>query len=165
MKKFALIAALVLSLSIVPSCRMIETLTGNPRAGSVSSLWPDVPPLEGATKADLEIPLAARLIIRTAMNGRINFIAFTTSKSAPEVQNFYSNERMKAAGWTPNEKGCIGDTESEKSQGAICLFTRKDGNKQEGLAIIIAEDEKTKQTEIFYARIEMTQPSPSPSGR
>src|SRR5712692_5909524 len=102
--------AVALMLGAVGSCRMVETLTGNPSAGTVSSLWPDVPPFEGATKADLEIPLAARLIIRTVMNGKINFIAFSTSKSAQEVQDFYSNERMKAAGWTPNEKGCIGDT-------------------------------------------------------
>ena len=163
MKKSILTVALVLGLSIVSSCRMVETLTGNPSAGTVSSLWPDVPPFEGATRADLEIPLAARLIIRTAMQGRMNFIAFTTSKSAQEVQDFYSNERMKGAGWTPNEKGCMGDTEKEKSQGAICLFQRKDENKQEGLAIIIAQDQKTKQTEIFYARMDMTEPTPAPS--
>jgi hypothetical protein len=144
---------------------MVETLTGNSSAGTVSNLWPDVPPFAGATKADLEIPLGARLAIRAAMQGKINFIAFTTDKSAQDVQNFYLNERMKAAGWIPNEKGCIGDSEDKQSQGAICLFTRKDGDKQEGLAIVMAQDEKSKQTEIFYARIDLTQPTSSPSRR
>ncbi len=153
---------LFLLLSVVISCRMVESLSGGEKGGTVSALWPDVPPFEGATKADLQIPLGPRLILRAAMGGKINFIAFTTSKTAQEVKDFYTADRMKATGWTPHEKGCIGDTD-EKSQGAICLFQRKDGDKQEVLAIIVAENEKTKQTDIFYARIETTQPTPSPA--
>jgi hypothetical protein len=122
-----------------------------------------VPPLAGATKADLEIPLGARLAIRAMMQGKINFIAFTTDQSAQDVQDFYSNERMKAAGWTPSDKGCVGDTEDKDTQGAVCLFKRKDGTKEEGLAIVLAQDEKTKKTEIFYVRIELPESSPSPS--
>ena len=163
MKAFTPVLALILIAAVALSCRFAESLTGDPKAGTVSSLWPDVPPLAGATKADLEIPLGARLAIRALMQGKINFIAFTTDRSATEVQAFYSKERMRAAGWTPNEKGCIGDTEDKDNHGAICFFQRKDGNKAEGLAIVVAQDTKTKQTEIFYARIDLTQPTPSPS--
>lgn len=165
MHTFHLLLALVLMISVVLSCRMAESLTGNPKAGTVSNLWPDVPAFTGATKADLEIPLGPRLALRAMMQGKVSFIAFTTPSSAEDVKNFYTNDRMKVAGWTPNEKGCIGDTEDQKSEGAICLYGRKDGNKDEALAIIIAQDEKTKQTQIFYARIDMTRPSPSPSQR
>jgi hypothetical protein len=165
MRQLQSLLVLILLLSVVLSCRMAESLTGNQKAGTVSSLWPDVPPFAGATKADLEIPLGARLALRAMMQGKINFIAFTTQKSAAEVRDFYTNDRMKAAGWTPNDKGCIGDTEDEKSQGAVCLYGRKDGTKDEALAIIVAQDEKTKQTEIFYARIDVTRPSPSPTQR
>ena len=157
------IVALILVLAVGLSCRLAERLTGDPKAGTVSSLWPDVPPLEGATKADLEIPLGARLALRAMMQGKINFIAFTSDRSATDVQAFYSKERMRAAGWTPNEKGCIGDTEDKANHGAICFFERKDGNKEEGLAIVVAQDAKTNKTEIFYARIDLTQPTPSPS--
>ena len=157
------IMALIIVLAVGLSCRLAERLTGDPKAGTVSSLWPDVPALEGATKADLELPLGARLALRAAMQGKINFIAFTTDRSASDVQAFYSKERMRAAGWTPNEKGCIGDTEDKDNHGAICFFQRKDGNKEEGLAIVVAQDTKTKQTEIFYARIDLTQPTPSPT--
>ncbi len=157
------ILALILVLAVAISCRFVESLGGGPKAGTVSSLWPDVPPLAGATKADLEVPLGARLAIRAMMQGKINFIAFTTDQSAQDVQDFYSNQRMKAAGWTPSDKGCVGDTEDKDSQGAVCLFKRKDGNKEEGLAIVLAQDEKTKKTEIFYVRIDLTEPSPSPS--
>jgi hypothetical protein len=165
MRKLQSILVLMLLVSVVLSCRMAESLTGGPKAGTVNSLWLDVPAFAGATKADLEIPLGPRLAIRAMMQGKVNFIAFTTQKSAEDVKNFYTNDRMKAAGWTPNEKGCIGDTEDEKSQGAVCLYGRKDGGKEEALAIIVAQDEKTKQTQIFYARIDMTRPSPSPSQR
>ena len=37
--------------------------------------------------------------------------------------------------------------------------------RRKGFAIIVAEDKKTKQTEIFYARIDLTEPSPSPTKR
>jgi len=154
--------ALVLVLAVGISCRLAESLTGDPKAGTVNSLWPDVPPLAGATKADLQIPLGARLAIRALMQGKINFIAFTTDQSPQDVQNFYSNDRMKAAGWTPSEKGCVGDTEDKDTDGAICLYKRKDGKQEEGLAIVLAQDEKTKKTEIFYARIELPEPTPSP---
>lgn len=155
--------ALILVTAVAVSCRFAETLTGDPKAGTVSSLWSDVPPLPGATKADLEIPLGARLAIRAFMQGKINFIAFTTDQSAPDVQAFYSNERMKEAGWSPSDKGCVGDSDDKDHHGAVCLYKRKDGNKEEGLAIVVAYDEKTKQTQIFYVRIDLTQPSPSPT--
>jgi hypothetical protein len=163
MKTITPVLALSLVIAVAVSCRFAESLTGDPKAGTVSSLWPDVPPLEGATKADLEIPLGARLAIRAFMQGKINFIAFTTDQSATDVQAFYSKERMKQAGWTPSDKGCVGDTEDKDNHGAVCLYVRKDGSKEEGLAIVVAYDEKTKKTQIFYVRIDLTQPSPSPS--
>jgi hypothetical protein len=163
MKSSVSILALFMIFAVAVSCRLAESLTGDPKAGTVSSLWPDVPPLEGATKADLEIPLGARLAIRAMMQGKINFISFTTDKTAQEVKDFYSDDRMKAAGWTPNDKGCIGDTEDEKAHGAVCFYSRKEANKEEGLAIIIAQDEKANKTNLFYARIDMTEPKTSPS--
>ena len=156
MKALASILAVTLFLGVVISCKLTERLAGDKNAGTVSSLWPDVPPFAGATKADLEIPLGARLMIRAMMQGKLNFISFRTDKPAQEVKDFYSNDRMKAAGWIPNDKGCVGDTEDTKNHGAICVFSRKDGKKEEGLAIVIAQDEKLPETDIFYARIDTT---------
>jgi hypothetical protein len=155
MRNSASILTLVVILAIALSCRLTESLTGDPKGGMVSALWPDVPPYPGATKADMELPLSTRLIIRAAMQGKINFIAFTSGETAQHVQDFYSIDRMKTAGWIPHEKGCIGDTEDQQSHGAICLFERRDVARREGLAIIMAQDEKTKQTNIFYARIDL----------
>lgn len=150
-----LVLALILGVAL--SCRLSERLAGDKNAGTVSQLWPDVPPLEGATKADIEIPLGVRLMIRAMAQGKVNFISFRTSKSAQEVKDFYSNDRMKAAGWFANDKGCTGDTEDTRNHGAVCVFSRKDGGKQEALAIVVAQDEKLPETSIFYARIDTTQ--------
>ena len=152
----ASILALTLILGVAVSCKLGERLAGDKNSGTVSALWPDVPPFEGATKADMEIPLGARLFIRGMMRGKLNFISFKTNKTAQEVKDFYSRDRMKAAGWNSDEKGCVGDTEDSKNHGAVCLFQRKDGGKDEGLAIIVAQDEKLPETNIFYARVDMT---------
>ena len=157
------ILVLLLAVTACSSCRMIDTLTGSGKAGTVNSLWPDVPPIAGATKADLALPLGARLAIRTAMQGKVSFIAFSTEQTPQEIQDFYTRERMKSAGWTAAEKGCISDTEDKESQGAVCLFDRQSGSKKEGLAIVLAQDEKSKQTDIFYARIDLTESETTPS--
>ena len=157
MRTSASLLALVLVLGVAISCRLSERLAGDKNAGTVSELWPDVPPFQGATKAEVEIPLGVRLLIRGMSQGKVNFISFRTDKPAQEVKDFYSNDRMKAAGWAANDKGCTGDMEDQKNHGAMCMFTRRDGGKEEGLAIIVAQDEKLPETNIFYARIDTTQ--------
>ena len=151
------ILALALVLGVGLSCKLAERLGGDKNAGTVSTLWPDVPPFEGATKADLEIPLGARLIIRAMSQGAVNFISFRTNKTAQEVKDFYTNARMKTAGWEPHDKGCMGDTEDSRNHGGVCLFVKKTDGKEELLAIIIAQDEKLPDTNIFYARVDTTQ--------
>src|SRR5829696_6551906 len=126
MRASASILALTLILGVALSCKLSERLAGDKNAGTVNALWADVPPFQGATKSDLEIPLGARLMIRGMMQGKVNFISFRTEKSAQEVKDFYSKDRMKAAGWTANDKGCIGDTDDAKNHGALCLYARKD---------------------------------------
>lgn len=157
MRTSASLLALILLFGVAVSCKLSERLMGDKNAGTVSSLWPDVPAFAGATKTDMEIPLGARLLIRTMFQGKINFISFRTDKPAQEVKDFYSKERMKVAGWIANEKGCTGDTEDTKNHGAVCLYEKKDAGKDEGLAIIVAQDEKLPDTNIFYARIDLTE--------
>ena len=157
MRASASLLALALILGVAISCKLSERLAGDKNAGTVSELWPDVPPFQGATKADLEIPLGVRLLLRGMSQGKVNFISFRTDKPAQEVKDFYSVARMKAAGWIANDKGCTGDTDDTNNHGAICLFSRKDGGKEEGLAIVVAQDEKLPETNIFYARIDTTQ--------
>jgi hypothetical protein len=156
MKASASLLALILIFGAAISCKLSERLAGDKNAGTVSELWPDVPPFQGATKADIEIPLGMRLLIRGMTQGKVNFISFRTDKPAQEVKDFYSVDRMKAAGWIANDKGCTGDTEDTKNHGAICLFSKKNNGKDEALAIIVAQDEKQPDTNIFYARVDAT---------
>ncbi|MEN3328347.1 MAG: hypothetical protein V7638_3154 [Acidobacteriota bacterium] len=157
MRASASLLALVLVLGVAISCKLSERLGGDKNAGTVSELWPDVPPFQGATKAELEIPLGVRLLIRGMSQGKVNFISFRTDKTAQEVKDFYSNDRMKAAGWAANDKGCTGDMEDKNNHGAMCVFSRRDEAKEEALAIIIAQDAKLPDTNIIYARIDTTQ--------
>ena len=157
MRTSASLLALVLVLGVAISCKLSERLAGDKNAGTVNELWPDVPPFQGATKADVEIPLGVRLFIRGMSQRRVNYISFRTDKTAQEVKDFYSNDRMKAAGWAANDKGCTGDMDDKKNHGAMCMFSRRDGGKEEALAIIVAQDEKLPETNIVYARIDTTQ--------
>src|ERR1044072_869409 len=135
MRTSASLLALVLMFGVVVSCKLSERLMGDKNAGTVSALWPAGPPFAGATKTDMEIPLGARLLIRTMSQGKLSFISYRTDKTAQEVKDFYSQDRMKAAGWNADERGCTGDTEDSKNHGAVCLFERKDGGKDEGAAV------------------------------
>jgi len=156
MRASASLLALILIFGVAISCKLSEKLAGDKNAGTVSELWTDVPPFQGATKAEIEIPLGMRLLIRGMTQGKVNFISFRTDKTAQEVKDFYSVDRMKAVGWIPNDKGCTGDTEDTKNHGALCLFSKKNNGKEEALAIIVAQDEKLPDTNIFYARVDTT---------
>jgi len=156
MKASASLLALILIFGVAISCKLSEKLAGDKNAGTVSELWPDVPPFQGATKAEIEIPLGMRLLIRGMTQGKVNFISFRTDKPAQEVKDFYSVDRMKAAGWIANDKGCTGDTEDTTNHGAMCLFSKKNNGKDEALAIIVAQDAKLPDTNIFYARVDTT---------
>ena len=130
-------------------------------AGNVTTLWPDVPPLEGATKANLEMPLAFRLMIQAAFKGGLDYIAYTTTQTPAAVESFYSVERMQTDGWQAvdlegkqaSQQNCVSDQSGASSTGAVCLFGKKENGNDIILAIVVAEDEQTKQADVFYARI------------
>lgn len=156
-KLFAIFAASALLLG---GCGIL----GGSNAGTVDALWSDVPQMDGLVKAKLDLPLPTRLMIQSAFQGRVDFISFTTAKAPADVPAFYTKERMAATGWKSDAGGCLGNTtgSTSTSQGAICLFNKKDAAKELGLAIIISQDEKTKQTQIFFARVDMTSATPAP---
>jgi hypothetical protein len=144
-------------------CGMLNSLFSTTSgSGTVSNLWSDVPPLQGASKTNLEMPLAFRLMIQAAFKGGIDYIAYTTSQSPDEVRSFYSVERMKSNGWQTadlggnqgGEQSCVGDQQGAGSSGELCLFAKQDGNKDILLAIVVAEDAQTKHADVFYARID-----------
>ena len=154
---------IVVTMLSLMGCGMLGSLLNNTSSsGTVSSLWSDVPPLQGAAKTNLEMPLAFRLMIQATFRGGIDYIAYTTSQTPDEVRNFYSVERMKSNGWQTADlegnqgaqQSCVGDQQGAGSSGELCLFAKQDGNKEILLAIVVVEDAKTKQADVFYARID-----------
>ena len=171
-RRKTLAVLLSVTMFLTMACGIVNTLTGlaGGGPGTVSDLWSDVPPIDGATKANLDLPLPAKAMIQTMFQGKLAFIAYTTGKSAQDVQNFYTADRMKAAGWNSDAGGCLGSNlpgistpdATSTSGGALCFFGKQEEGKDIGLAIVIAQDDKTKQTQLYYVRIDVT-PTPTPA--
>ncbi len=167
MKRKTIAVLLSVAMFLTMACGALNVLTGG-SAGTVNDLWPDVPPFAGASKAKIDLPLAAKIAVQAAFQGNLQFIAYTTNNSAQDVQNFYTADRMKSSGWNSNDNmGCTGGTTDSSSStqgaGAFCFFGKTVNGKDTGLAIIVAQDDKTKQTQIFYVRIDITStPTPKP---
>jgi hypothetical protein len=164
----------VLTAVVLMGCGMLGSLlNAGSGAGNVAQLWTDVPALDGTTKTNLDMPLAFRLMIQAAFKGGIEYIAYTTKQTPDAVQSFYSVERMQSNGWKAadmsgnqaDQQSCFGDTSgsSSSSSGALCLFTKQEGTKKYILAIVVAADDKTKETNVFYARIDASKLDETPA--
>jgi hypothetical protein len=156
MKKIVIPIALVVTLLFTTGCGLIGSLIGGGGRSSVGSLWPDVPPMEGATpNKDLQLPTFARLAVQAIAQGNLEFIAYVTTKSPQEVADFYTAERMQALGWSSDTGGCqVGN--DANAGGGFCAFAKKEDNKETALIIATAKDEKSGETQIFYIRAQGT---------
>ena len=153
--KLIVLGILVGVLIFTSACGIVNTFLGSSSGGTVDELWADVPQMDGMTEADMEMPLAARLAIQAVSQGRMNFIAYTTAATPPEVSAYYSNERMSGLGWTAGDgMGCIGD--GSTAEGSICIFQKQTDGKNELLAVVAGADEATGETAVFFARIDTT---------
>ncbi len=159
MKTKYLIALSAVLLVAAMGCGLLDSVvnqavSGGKPAGTVADLWSDVPRLDGMNKANMELPLAAQLAIKAMTQGNFDFIAYTTNKTPKDVQNFYTADRMKAAGWdSENSGGCTDMSGSTGASGGICFFEKTDVTPNVALAIVIAQDDKTKQTQLFFVRV------------
>ena len=168
-----LIALLILA-SI--SCGLTDNLVnkatgGNENFQTVSSLWSDVPQMDGFGPSGLEnvppfVKLALQLVIgnlgrlngqgQDQTTGNIDWIAFTTAKTPQDVQSFYTNDLMVSKGWDSNDSSpCISGNDQTTAQGSgVCVFSKTQDGKNVQLASITGLDEGTKQTNVFFLRLE-----------
>jgi hypothetical protein len=147
--------------SLIPS--------GSSGLRATNELWSDVPKMDGLGASDLEIPLVARVLMQTMLStalsggtGSGDYAAFTTSKTAADVQAFYTNERMATAGWAASEQSTCLNGSDQGYNGVFCVFYKETGNNQTGLVVLASPDEtNTAQTNVFFFRIE-NQVTPTP---
>jgi hypothetical protein len=131
---------LCVTLLIATSCRVINTLTGNdPNLKKVGDLWSDVPRMDGLTSSEADMPVFVKLMMRTALNNlyRLNkegedktpakgdWAVFSTTKSADEVKNFYTNGRMTSFGnWEASKNSTCVDGKDQGFSGVACVFNK-----------------------------------------
>ena len=165
------------------SCGMIDTVAnqavdkatgGNENFQTVTTLWSDVPQMDGLTLSEMEnMPVFVKLALRFVIGnlgklngqgedqstGNIDWIVFVTDKSPQDVQNFYTNDLMTSNGWDSNEgTPCISGsgqgTPGTTEVGVVCVFAKSKEGKNTQLAIITAQDTSAKQTNVFFVRLE-----------
>jgi len=148
------------------SCNAADTLTGgDDNFSAVGALWPDVPTMEGLGKPiDAELPTSIKLFLRTGVNVMMkglgegspkwDWLAFNTTKTPEDVKNFYTAARMAPPpyNWASDASGCVSGAQVMAQSGVLCAFTKEQDDKQIGLLIITAQDEKSKETSVFFLR-------------
>jgi hypothetical protein len=170
MKKISSSIGIILLMFAVMSCGLINRFTPvGEGMNRTSELWPDVPKMDTLAPSDMEMPLMIKVVIRTALNNlwRLNkegedktpatgdWIVFTTTGTPSDVESFYTNARMTSFGnWEASKKSTCMDGKENGFNGVLCVFEKFADKKQIGLAIISVQDEKTKQTSVFFLRVE-----------
>jgi hypothetical protein len=161
---FSIFAFAVVSCNLAG--KLIDPGKDVPRA---SELWSDVPRMDGLEPSDIEPPLAIKLIMRAVLNNlwRLNkegedktpvngdWITFAHNGPPSDVKNYYTNERMTSFGnWEASKESTCVDGKDKGIDGVLCVFQKTADKKQIGLAIVAGQDAKTKQTTVFYLRLE-----------
>jgi hypothetical protein len=169
MRKLLVITLLALLLSATSCSRIINKFTEDKNLKKVGDLWPDVPRMDGLTSSEADLPIYIHVLLRTALNNlyRLNkegedktpskgdWAVFTTPKSADEVRNFYSNERMTSFGkWDASQKSTCLDGKQYGFSGVACVFGKTVNNLGNGLLIVASQDEQKKETTVFFVRVE-----------
>jgi len=156
---WALIAIMTLSCGLTSG---ISGLVNGSKTSSVEALWPDVPAMDGMSKASLDLPLAAKLAIQGFIKsssqgeGSVDFISFTSTKTVTDLTDFYTITRMSDAGWKlQDQSGCSGD-QSGTTAGAVCFFGKTTSDNSGSFLVIFAgNDSKTSQLQIFFMRVDV----------
>lgn len=147
--------------------QLVANTVGGAKGNTVSNLWTDVPPIPGAQKQNLDLPIPVQLAIQGLIKAsassndvkldQFDWIAYSTTQTPQQVGAFYSKEKMAAAGWNAKDAGGCSIGGDANASGGICMFGRGKATANErgsGLFIIVAQDDKTKQTQLYFVRLE-----------
>jgi len=176
MKRKLILVVIAMLVPVSRACGAINTaanklVSGGSNLTVVSQLWSDVPKMDGLVPSQMDMPLPIKLLMRTVLGnlgrlnkdgedkttGNIDWIVFTSAKTPDDVKNFYTSARMTAQGWEASQQStCLSGSEQGVAQvGVFCVSQKRTGNQETDLLIIAAPDDKTKQTEVFFLRLEV----------
>jgi len=125
--------------------------------------------MDGMASVEADLPIFIHVLLRTALNNLYRFnkegedkthatgdwAVFSTSKTADDVRNFYTNERMTTFGnWAASNKSTCVDGKQYSFSGVFCVFSKKANHRDIGLMIVASQDEEKKQTNVFFVRVE-----------
>ncbi|MCS7055294.1 MAG: hypothetical protein NZM18_03855 [Thermoflexales bacterium] len=157
--------ALALVMFVTAGCGLIESLTGGGSA-QTTTLWADVPRMEGMQQENMQLPLPVRLAVQALIQSsaasegvrvdNFEIVSFTSAKTAEDVKAFYTNERMQAAGWNiPNQPGCSGMNDEAASAGvAFCMFGKQNPTNKSFLVIAAMRNENETATTVYFLRFD-----------
>jgi hypothetical protein len=137
---------------------------------TTKGLWNDVPRMDGFTTSQMDLPIYAKLLVRTMLSQNFgdakateDWALFSTKKTPEDVKNFYTNARMTAGGWKPiQDSACFSGADQGIAQvGVLCAFQKDAGSKQTGLLIIASPNDQNKETDVFFARVDGNLPAQS----
>ena len=159
----------------VMSCSLVDKFaSGGQEMTKVGELWSDVPRMDGLNPSEVEMPIGVKLVLRTIIGnlgrlnkegedqstGDIDWTAFSGSKTPSEVQGFYSDERMASSGnWKKGKDSSCIDGKDKGVEGVFCVFQKEVDKRKVGLIIVAIQDEKTKNSDVYYLRIEADKPA------
>jgi len=164
----ALLAVGVLLISGL-ACSLIERAVPGVDMNRTAEMWPDVPKMDHFAPSDMEMPLPLKIVLKTMLNNlwRVNkegedktpatgdWIVFTTTDAPTDVEGFYTNDRMASFGqWRSADKTSCTNGKEKQVNGAVCIFQKTADNKETGLVILAVKDDNTKQTNVFFLRVE-----------
>ena len=137
---------------------------------AANELWNDVPRMDGLGASDMELPLVARIFMESMMSailsggtGDGDVAVFSTSKTAADIQAFYTNDLMAANGWAASDQStCLsGSEQGIQDVGLFCVFYKEDATTETGLVILATPGEGAGQTNLFFIRLEnLATPAP-----
>lgn len=183
MRRVIVLGFLVVALPMVLACGLTNTITNTVAGGGnytqASAMWSDVPQMDGLTpNPTADLPTGVKLIMRLVLGnlgrlngpgqdqttGNIDWLAFNSTGSPDDVMNYYTADRMTAAGWDQaDSSGCQNSSSDGTSPGSVfCVFGKQANGTQTLLAVIATQDANTKQTSVFFLRLEEAAATPTP---
>jgi len=158
--------------------KAVSQATGGGDLQTTSSLWRDVPAMDGLEKSDMDMPLPVKLLVNSILGnlgqlnpegmdqsiGKVDWIVFTSDRTPADVQEFYTPARMSEQGWEGSDGStCLSGSEQGIEQiGMVCLFSKQGDGMMTQLVILAAPDEQAKKLNVFFLRMEV-QPTPVPN--